>query len=176
MARADSAPWPLLLRGRIRLRAGDAAGAVADAEAARALDPDDPRSTALLGSALLAGGRAKSALVELDRALLRGADPAAHAERARALDQLGESRAAVEAWTVALRHDPDDPRLLVGRARTFLSLHLVDPALADLESAAELAGDRPDLLGDLISAYRACLADRPDRRARVAELERRGRP
>jgi eukaryotic-like serine/threonine-protein kinase len=173
--RAPSSPLARLVRGRVRLRGGDLPGALEDAEHALNLDANDPRPLELRGVVRLAMGQPEASLPDLDRALRKGGDGPARAAKAQALLALKQPWLALEEWNLALRYDHEDPRAYLGRARAFVSLKHWDHATADLESAAGWASDRPPLLAEVVSLYRQCLAARPDRLARVDELDRRAK-
>ena len=137
--------------------------------------PTTPGS-ALGASLALEAGDPGAALAECDRASSASAPVSAGREalRARALMALGRPEAALDAWSRALGDDPEDARSLLGRARAFTQLGLWDQALADLERAADDAGERPGLLGRIALAYGSCLIARPARIDRVLALARRG--
>ncbi|MBV8678095.1 MAG: tetratricopeptide repeat protein, partial [Planctomycetaceae bacterium] len=162
-------------RARVRHRRGDRPGALADVAQGLALEPDDARLRALGASLALEAGDPGAALDECDRASSAGAPVSAGLEalRARALMALGRPEAALDAWSRALGDDPEDARALLGRARAFTQLGLWDQALADLERAADDAGERSGLLGRIALAYGSCLIARPARVDRVLALARR---
>jgi eukaryotic-like serine/threonine-protein kinase len=162
-------------RARVRHRRGDRPGALADVAQGLALEPDDARLRALGASLALEAGDPGAALAECDRASSAGAPVSAGLEalRARALMALGRPEAALDAWSRALGDDPEDARFLLGRARAFTQLGLWDQALADLERAADDAGERPGLLERIALAYGSCLIARPARIDRVLALARR---
>jgi tetratricopeptide (TPR) repeat protein len=161
----------LWARALVRRRQRDGAGALVDVDEGLALD-DDPRLRELRARLLLEDGRPGEALAEAVRALPGGGGPA-HAAKARALGLLGRVGEAVAEWTLALRDDPEDGDAFLGRAGCFLRLGAWDNALADLESAADRAGDEARLLARITASYVACLPARPDRIFRVRLLARR---
>jgi serine/threonine protein kinase/predicted Zn-dependent protease len=164
----------LLIRARVRLALGDRPGAAADVEAGLGLEPDEPSLVELRGLLAARAGDPAAALADFDRALRLGlASPSLHAERAAALLALGRAEDAVEAWTEHLAADPEDPAGYLGRARACLRQGLDRQALADLETAASEAADRPDLLARVALAYASCLPQHPDRLGRVLSLGRR---
>jgi tetratricopeptide (TPR) repeat protein len=57
---------------------------------------------------------------------------------------LGNLREAVDIFTRALTKFPDDPRLLRHRGHRYITLRRFDLAVADLERASRLAGDKGD--------------------------------
>jgi tetratricopeptide (TPR) repeat protein len=152
-----------LVRARVRRRAGNLEGALGDVEAGLAREPGDPRLFELWGLLQTDTGHASAALIVLDRALLRGAPGSVHAARARALAALGRDEEAVREWSLARDDDPEDPRLCLGRARALMRLGSWARALADLDEAADWAGDHPALLVRITVAAAACLPARPDR-------------
>ncbi len=158
-------------RARVRHRRGDRPGALADVAHGLALEPDDARLRVLGASLALEAGDPWAALAECDRA--SSAPAGLEALRARALMALGRPEAALDAWSRALGDDPEDARALLGRARAFTQLGLWEQALADLERAADDAGERPGLLGRIALAYGSCLIARPARIDRVLALTRR---
>ena len=58
---------------RVRRRSGDRLAALADVESALALVPGDPRLLELRGVLKTESGNPEGALIDLDRAILRGA-------------------------------------------------------------------------------------------------------
>jgi tetratricopeptide (TPR) repeat protein len=173
VAAAPSAVRPFLLRACLRRRLGDRTGARDDVARGLSLEPDDARLLVLRGLLATEAGDPRAALSDLDRARALGGAPGLDAARGAALLALDRPEAALEAWSLATRADPDDPRVFLGRARAFLKLHQWNQALADLERAASASGDRPELLGEVARAYAECLPAYPNRRARVERLARR---
>ena len=159
-----------LLRARIRRRAGDLAGAAADARAVLVASPGDPRAKALLGRLTVEQGRPRVGLATLDGALAGGAGREARVARAQALYELGRASESAADWTLALRDDPEDAAAFLGRARCFIALGRLEPALADLESAADWSGNRPAVLARIARVYASCLPARPNRLSRVLGL------
>src|SRR5262249_39655800 len=162
-----------LLRGRVRRRTGDLEGASVDARAGIALCRSDPRVKTLLGRVLVQHGRPHDGLALLDEALLAGAARDAHLARAQVLLDLGRAAESVANWTLALRDDREDAEAFLGRARCFIKLGRLEPALADLESATNWSGDRPNVLAPIAVAYASCLPARRDRLGRVLCLSYR---
>ena len=62
----------------------------------------------------------------------------------RRLGYLGRFRAAVDVYTDALQQHPADARLYRHRGHRFITLRLLDRAIADFERAAELRRGKPD--------------------------------
>jgi tetratricopeptide (TPR) repeat protein len=152
-----------LVRARVRRRAGNLEGALSDVEAGLAREPGDPRLYELWGLLQTDTGHPSGALIVLDRALLRGAPASVHAAKARALTALGRDEEAVMEWSLARDDDPEDPRLGLGRACALIRLRRWSRALADLDEAADGAGDHPALLVRITLNAAACLPARPDR-------------
>ena len=169
----DSSASAYAIRARVRRRAGDRRGARADVEHALAIEPDAPRLLVLRGTIKADSGDADSSLADFDRAVRRGADGTVHRLGAEALMSLNRDQAALQEWSRALAHDPEEPRSFLGRARSFSRLGQVEPAMADLERAASWAGERAELLAPITLAYAACLPERPGRFPRVLALGRR---
>jgi serine/threonine protein kinase/tetratricopeptide (TPR) repeat protein len=159
-----------LVRARVYRRLGAIASARADIERGLALDGRDPRLLDLRSRIEVETGDPSAALADADRALYLGASGRIHASRAQALFALNRVSQAISAWTEALRDDPEDPSIYLGRARAFLRLSKWDQALADLEQAAGWSGDDPRWSVPIALAYARCLPQRPDRLGRVAQL------
>jgi predicted Zn-dependent protease len=90
----------------------------------------------------------------------RDSAPGAHTDSARALDaraleawKRGEIERALELFAAAVEADPDDavPRSNYGRLLLLMTAH--EKALAQLERAAELTPDDPQVWVDLLSFY-----------------------
>jgi serine/threonine protein kinase/Tfp pilus assembly protein PilF len=162
-----------MLLARFEDRAGHTAAALDQVKAAVAIEPDDPRSLELRGLITLRSGSAEAGLVDLDRALARGGTSSIHASRALALMKVGRPDDAINAWSLALKADPDDPRAYLGRARVFLSRRVWTQALADLEKAVSTSGDRRAILAEIAREYARCLPSQPNRRERVIRLAER---
>jgi hypothetical protein len=136
---------------------------LADVEAGLAREPGDPRLFELWGLLESGTGHPAAALIVLNRALLRGAPASVHAAKAQALMALGRDEEAVVEWSLAREDDPEDPRLCLGRARALTRLRRWARALADLDEAADWAGDHPALLVRITLTTAAYLPARPDR-------------
>ncbi len=159
-----------LVRGRVLRHLGDHRGAVADAEAGLAFEPAEPTLLELRGRLALDANQPRAALADFDRAAHHGGTPTLSRNRAEALDRLGYPEAAVEAWTRQLQVDSQDLEAFLGRARAYGRLGAWDRALADLESAAGSAHDRPAAMLRVVAEYTRCLYRRPDHAGRVAML------
>lgn len=103
----------LMLRGASRLRRKRYEAALACYREVAEKDFENAHAFCLAGYCLVELGRAEEAVAMLDRALqIRPDYSSAHAQLSRALDQLGETDAALEYAHRAIRNDPrrDDPR------------------------------------------------------------------
>lgn len=172
MANAPISAESAVVLARLRRRSGDLRAALRDVENGLAVSPGSPRLLLFKGQLLSELGQPLAALTQLDRAVLRGARGTVRAARARALMDLGQVEAALEAWSSALAYDSEDPYAYLGRARVFIRLRRWDHALADLEKAAEWSEGRSGLLARTTLVYATCLAERPSRLARVIGLAR----
>ncbi len=167
---APKSPRARLIRARIRAERGDPRLALDDVVCGLELEPDDPRFLQLRGQIRLALGDPALALVDLDRALRLGAGASASRGRAQVLARLGRHREALDGWNRVIAADPNDAQAYLGRARAFLAIARWDQALADLEHASGLAGDRRDLLGAIAWSYLGYLRQEPSRWPRVVAL------
>jgi tetratricopeptide (TPR) repeat protein len=162
-----------LIRARVRHRRGDRHGAFEDVDRGLDLEPNAPRLLELRGLLETELGYPKVGLIDLDRAIHHGADGTVHALRAATLMALGRLEPARDAWSRALAYDPEDPLAYLGRARVALRLRQIYHAIADLEQAADWAGDHPGLMARITLTYVACLPRLPGRLPRVLSLARR---
>jgi tetratricopeptide (TPR) repeat protein len=162
-----------LVRARVRRRSGHLPAALADVESALALVPGDPRVLELRGVLKTETGNPGGALIDLDHAILRGAQATVRVPRALALMALGRDEAARREWSLALDNDPEDAEAYLGRAWALIRLRLHDRALFDLEQADVWAAENPMLLPRITAAYALCLGSRPDRFPRWLSLARR---
>jgi tetratricopeptide (TPR) repeat protein len=151
-----SVEW-LHARAQIHRYLGNTAAAETDMRSALRLEPEDPAILELAGLIALERGEARTALVALDRAHGRGGPAMLLRSRALAYERAGLLTRAARDWTQHIATDPDDIAGFLGRARVMLRRGLSDHALADLESAAGLAANRPDLIGRVVLGYADCL-------------------
>ncbi|MGO9923982.1 MAG: protein kinase domain-containing protein [Isosphaeraceae bacterium] len=162
-----------LVRARVCRRSGDRRAALAEVDLGLALVPFDGRFLELRGALKTEMGNPEAGLIDLDRAIVRGAEAGARRSRALALMALRRDEDAVREWTNALDDDPEDPQAYLGRARAMRRLGLCDRALVDLGQAVDWASDNPLILTRITIAYAGCLASRPDRLPRWLALVRR---
>ncbi|QEH33350.1 Serine/threonine-protein kinase PknH [Aquisphaera giovannonii] len=170
---APDSPEAYLVRGRVDRRAGRVEAAMEDVRNGLALHPGEPRLLELMALLELDAGRPSAALQDADRALAQGARGTIRLTRATIFSRLGRREEAVRSWAEALREDPEDPRAYLGRAAELLALGRSDEATADLDNAADWAGDNPRLLSRVVRLYIRCAITRPQRRDRVWVLARR---
>jgi len=108
-------------RGILRLRRGDVVGAMADFDAATALNPDEPEAYLNRASALLRREQVTSAISQFDAALAKQTRrPAlAYYGRGVAHEEAGNVRAAYDDYMRASQLAPgwDDPRRELTRFR-----------------------------------------------------------
>jgi len=131
---------------RLRQRAGDLAGALADCDAALAARPDYAPAHRQRAEVLLEQGKHAEAGAELDR-FLAGGKPTAAVYVARGLihARQGEHLQALESYNRALALE-DEARTRMLRGWTFLALEAPRPALADFDAAARLGPADADVL------------------------------
>jgi len=135
--------------------------------------PFDARLLELRGVLKTETGNPEAGLIDLDKAIVRGAQVRARQSRALALMALHRNEEAVREWTKALDNDPEDPQAYLGRAGAMRRLGLCDRALVDLGQAVDWASDNPLLLTRITIAYAGCLGSSPDRLPRWLALVRR---
>ena len=126
-----------------RLARGDAAGAVAAATRALALEPDDLAALIARGRARVRAGRTAAGIADLDRAVARhGADARAHGARGRAKRWAGDLDGALVDLNAAIERDRA-PVWLIQRSLALSKLGRVDAALADATAALGAAKRNP---------------------------------
>lgn len=108
-------------RGILRLRAGDMTGALADFDAATALNPDEPEAYLNRAATLLRQKDAATAIKQFDAAIAKNTQrPAlAHYGRAIANEEAGNVRAAYQDYLRATQLAPswEEPRRELARFR-----------------------------------------------------------
>ena len=144
---ATEAPFKadvLRRRASLQLDCEDYAQAVADCDAALALDPSLVAAYRLRGMAHRGAGDLAAAEADLSLALEREADsPLTTLARATVRFDLGQVEGAVEDCTTALDRDPADARALTLRGLAHRRLGKHDEALADFTRAIQLSPDQP---------------------------------
>ena len=173
VAQAPQSARVYMVRAHVRQRAGRLDKAMEDAARARALDPDDPRVWELRGRLEIAAGDPAGGLADLDRAIALGSGASVREPRAAALMALNDVRGAIDDWSRALEHDPENAAAFLGRAEALARLHQWDPAIADLEQAAGWSEGQPALRLRIAINYARCLAQTPDRLPRLVAMIRR---
>ena len=139
-----------LERGHGRYRARDTVGALAEVEAALALDPRLAEAHVTRGYLLARLGRVAEALAACERGLeLDPRQAAAWFDRAQLHEQLEDWKAALADYGRALELEPDRLEALVNRG--MLRLEQGDPAgaVVDLEAARRVAPNEPQVLRGL---------------------------
>jgi len=169
---ADSAD-NYLVKARVCHRLGERKSALEAAESGLALSPFDARLLELRGTLKTESGNPAGGLIDLDRAISRGAEVTAHRYKALALMALGRNEEAIGEWTTAVDGDREDSQAYLGRARALVRLGLWDRAVVDLGQAADWASDNPELLTRITLTYAYCLSARPARLAPWLALVRR---
>ena len=148
-AKASAHPAAFLVRrGELRRQEGDWRGALADFDAAAALDPGLDDLELRRGVALLDGGEAAGALLSLERFLFRHPE---HAEalwlRGRARVALGRRQEAVWDFGAALRGlHRVTPDHYLERARAQVALGETSAARAGLDEGIRRLGPAPAIL------------------------------
>jgi len=135
-------------RAGVRAELGDLDGAMSDAKAGLALDQENPHLHCVLGQLHAEAGRNAKAEEAFQRAL--AADPAlqaAWAGLAALAHSAGDSAAAVSDLSRALELG-DDAALRYNRAVAYQSLGRFADALTDLDIAADLDPDDPEIARD----------------------------
>lgn len=139
-----------LERGWNSLRSGQFAAAASEARALLESGPERPDAWALLGAALLGGGRAAEAVDSLRRA-----GPGGRRDLAAALIAADRGVEARQLLDALVRETPDDPALRALVARLCLATGRGLEAAVHLERAARrLAGDEASGARELAEAVR----------------------
>ncbi|HVH42448.1 MAG TPA: tetratricopeptide repeat protein [Labilithrix sp.] len=155
----------------LSLRLGDSESAEERARSALSIEPDRPRTYALLSEARRSQGDLEGALVAIEDGLLQDAsDPLLNTERGIVLAERGSLEQAERAWRMVLELRPLYPpaytnlaSLLMDRKDLVGAAHLVDDALR--HGAAH-----PDVLRRAIQLSLAAEPEGIARAARVATL------
>ena len=144
--------------------------ALVEFRAAARLDPAFGPPRLLAGTSLLALGRPKDALAELDAAAtLLPKEPAVHLQRAAACERLEDALCLADEYRALVSMSPDDPEYAYRLGRAYLRLsqwshariQAIEPGAARLEQARgreHLEQGRPDLAE---RAFRDALARDP---------------
>ncbi len=133
----------LAARGALLTEAGDEEAALASFTAAVTADPQLAAAWANRAVLLYSAGSLPDAVEDLDRAIALDPDPALRANRALALQDLGEHRRALADLDIAVSALGDeDPDLLYRRGASRLALRDLDGARSDWR--AHLAAYGPD--------------------------------
>jgi tetratricopeptide (TPR) repeat protein len=131
-----------LTASNVRLRQGDAAGALALAERARALAPDEARACIQRAQSLLALNRlAEAEAAALEAEHRAGNDAVVFDAAGTVYSMLGQQDRALAAYDRALALSPDHPGYLFNRATVRRFLGDLPGAEADYDRAIEV---RPD--------------------------------
>lgn len=180
-----------LIAGQQAYASGDFHASLQKLQAAADANPDDVRALNDLGQVLVRTGRAREAIVYLDKAVSLEPDSWAYQfNRARAYAQLQEWGKAIEGYRTAARLFPDDYATHYNLAKALQAAGDVSAALAAYEKAIQLAPGQSDFQlsyglaletakrpRDAAAAYRRYLELEPDApqaekvRAHLAGLE-----
>lgn len=132
-------------RAGARLATGSHDGARADVDAGLALDPGNPHLSCVLAQLHADAGHTELALAAYDQAIAHDSGlQAAWAGRAALSHAGGDPAAAVSDLSRALELG-DDAALRYNRAIAYRALGRITNALADLDAAAALDPDDPDI-------------------------------
>ena len=130
------AAWAHNRRGELRNDAGEQKDALADFQAAIALDPSSWAAVHNRGVTLAEQGQTAAALRDFNRVLeLNPGLTLAYRNRAELLASIGRMGEAVRDYTRALNQSPDDAELFRGRGYAWQRLGDFDRALADLDNS-----------------------------------------
>jgi len=131
--------------GAVLINRGDQARAIAEEQAALALDPALPLANAVLALAIAREGKDDPrALADADKVLAK--DPLnslALAARGTVLLRQGDYPGAIAAFDKVLAADRNDLRALIARGTAHLALDHAAPALADFDAALALSPNLP---------------------------------
>ncbi len=140
--------------GNVLLKLERPAAALAEYDAAVALDPGFASAWRHRAQALLALDRAAEALPSAEAGLaLAPHDAGLHVQRGLALQALGETAAALASLDAALALAPDDPEVHAQRAAVLFDQGAWPQALAGFEAALDLQPDHVFTLYNLARAH-----------------------
>ena len=168
-------PRPALVLALTLQGNGDLERALAEATYAVEIAPEFLPSLFTRGDIRLALGDAMGAAEDYGAAArIDPLNPLAHAGQAQSLSAQGDVEGAIEALTRALDIAGDHPDYLAERARLYLDLQNIEPALADLERAVAAAPERlgvrllyadvlrfAERLDDALAVVNALIEDEP---------------
>lgn len=144
-------PRILTWHGQAQLKLERYQEALAEANRALALKPDDQDAFCLRGMAYRGLGRYREALSDLTKVIQAGTDAAVvYIERGQAEEGLKETSLALADYDRAIKLAPDYDYCYYRRANIYYVMNSYSKARDDLEKAAQLAPknpDIPDLLG-----------------------------
>ncbi|WP_083514724.1 tetratricopeptide repeat protein [Bradyrhizobium sp. DASA03076] len=144
-------------RGRIALRHGDNARAIADFNEAIQLNPNRASLYRDRARAYRQNGEPELAITDYDEAIALDPKPAApYRERGLALIAKGDLDRAVLSYNTAVRLDPRDAQARIDRGLAFLARGQAIEARADFEAALALPSGKDSRAHD---AARAKLAE-----------------
>jgi tetratricopeptide (TPR) repeat protein len=114
----------------------------------------EPEATSLLGEPLIPPPLPDSVRARYEAQLREAQDGLADdpnsADAAiwvgRRLAYLGRYREAIDSFTQAIARHPDDARMYRHRGHRYITVRILDSAIADLEHAAALVAGRPDVI------------------------------
>ena len=147
-------------RGRIALRHGDAARAVADFDEAVRLNPN--RASLFRDRALAhrRAGQLEPAIADYDQAIALDPGPAApYYDRGLALAAKGDLDRAVLSFNTAVRLAPADAQARLNRGLTLLAQGRLEEARADFEAVLALPAEKDDSAHQLARTTLAALAE-----------------
>ncbi len=145
----------LLLRSRLRARAGDMAGAVQDAATAMTAEPGNADANALLSEHMQAVGRLDEAALFAYEALKAAPqDPERFVALAGILRDQGSFEAAEELFAAAGTLAPDDADIVLARMDCLMRLDRATDAVRCGEAALERFGDDVRILRNQGNALR----------------------
>jgi tetratricopeptide (TPR) repeat protein len=170
LALAPLSPQVRLARARVRHRAADPRGALAEVEEGLRLQPHEAGLLEIRGVIRAEAGDLPAGLADLEQALMHAPDPLTYAAIARILSRSGNHDKAVYQWSLALRQDPGFSEAYLGRALSYAELRIWERALADLEQASTWVGDDLKLQLAILQTYARCLSPHPESRARFWTL------